>query len=238
MCKNTQKHAEVSIRHNKKPASTPIYNQARVEAADKQGAAAAPASPRDRPLMNSLFTRMGTNWSARPNDAPPPPGDGPRAPPPPPLDATTMPGKDDDVYRPRDRSPDSVLEDPSNWARDDGSASSEATPPPRALERAASAPAAASCSNGETKRWARWKGSDPNTADASHSNNAYASVTPSATNCMCRPIDRAPRAASTFAKSGRHAQKRSRKLTGPTTSSTTSSAETAGRGAWPSEGTG
>ena len=45
----------------------------------------------------------------------------------------------------RDRSPDSVLEDPSNWARDDGSASSEATPPPRALERAASAPAAASC---------------------------------------------------------------------------------------------
>ena len=95
--------------------------------------------------MNSLFSRMGTSWSARPTDAPPPPGDGPRAPPPPPLDATTMPGKDDDVYRPRDRSPDSVLEDPSNWARDDGSASSEATPPPRALERAASAPAAASC---------------------------------------------------------------------------------------------
>ena len=92
--------------------------------------------------MNSLFSRMGTSWS-RPTDAPPPPGDGPRAPPPPPPGAA--PGKDDDIYRPRDRSPDSVLEDPSNWARDDGSASSEATPPPRALERAASAPAAASC---------------------------------------------------------------------------------------------
>ena len=131
--------------HNSKRASSEIYNEARVEAADEQGAAAAPAGPRDRPLMNSLFSRMGTSWSARPTDAPPPPGDGPRAPPPPPLDATTMPGKDDDVYRPRDRSPDSVLEDPSNWARDDGSASSEATPPPRALERAASAPAAASC---------------------------------------------------------------------------------------------
>ena len=96
--------------------------------------------------MNSLFSRMGTSWSARPTDAPPPPGDGPRAPPPPPLGAPQPPGKDDDVYRPRDRSPDSVLEDVGAWARDDGSdASSAATPPPRALERAASAPAAASC---------------------------------------------------------------------------------------------
>ena len=59
--------------------------------------------------------------------------------------APQPPGKDDDVYRPRDRSPDSVLEDVGAWARDDGSdASSAATPPPRA-PRAASAPAAASC---------------------------------------------------------------------------------------------
>ena len=98
-----------------------ISNRARVEAADEQGAAAAPAGPRDRPLMNSLFSRMGTSWS-RPTDAPPPPGDGPRAPPPPPLGAPQPPGKDDDVYRPRDRSPDSVLEDVGAWARDDGSA--------------------------------------------------------------------------------------------------------------------
>ena len=96
--------------------------------------------------MNSLFSRMGTSWSKGPTDAPPPPGDGPRAPPPPPLAAPQPPGKDDDVYRPRDRSPDSVLEDVGAWARDDGSdASSAATPPPRALARAASAPAAASC---------------------------------------------------------------------------------------------
>ena len=96
--------------------------------------------------MNSLFSRMGTTWSGRQTDAPPPPGDGPRAPPPPPLGAPQPPGKDDDVYRPRDRSPDSVLEDVGAWARDDGSdASSAATPPPRALARAASAPAAASC---------------------------------------------------------------------------------------------
>ena len=108
LCNETQTHAEVLLDIKESVRAADIYNQARVEAADKQGAAAAPASPRDRPLMNSLFSRMGTSWS-RPTDAPPPPGDGPRAPPPPPLGAPQPPGKDDDVYRPRDRSPDSVL---------------------------------------------------------------------------------------------------------------------------------
>ena len=113
------KHAEVLLDIRTSVRAADIYNQARVEAADKQGAAAAPASPRDRPLMNSLFSRMGTSWSARPTDAPPPPGDGPRAPPPPPPAAA--PPARTTIYRPRDRSPDSVLEDVGAWARDDGS---------------------------------------------------------------------------------------------------------------------
>jgi hypothetical protein len=75
--------------------------------------------------MKSLFSAMGSSWSTDPADtAPPPPPGGPRAPPPP------APAKDEDPYRARDRSPDSVLEDVGYYNSDSSSDAPRASSSP------------------------------------------------------------------------------------------------------------